>query len=465
MPGLSLGISSVMRAMQAEQVAIDVTGNNVANATTTGYSRQITEIVSTDPVSDPTLLPAGSGQLGTGATVGSITRAHDAFVEQQTVYQNSQQSQRQATNTTLTNVTQLFNEPTTEGFSSLLSGFFTSWQSLANDPTDSGAQSSVLAAGEQLATGFNSVASSLTSMQSDENTQVGSTVTQINGITSQIGTLNQQITEVQAIGQSPNDLEDTRDQLLSKLSNLVGVQYNVSASGAMNISLTGGGALVQGTSSFALATTPDATNPQFSDVTFAGSTDPVTISGGTLGGALVDRDSTIQSRLDDLNSLAANVASAVNTIHESGYGSNGATGLDFFTGTTAGSIAVNPTIVGDATNIAAAATANAPSDGSVALQIAQLAENVPANQTTTLDAQYNSVITQLGVDSQQMQSNVDTGTQVLQQLNDQQSSVSGVNTNEESSNLVTYQNAYTAAAKVISIMENCISDMISDMMS
>ncbi len=83
-------------------------------------------------------------------------------------------------------------------------------------------------------------------MQSDENTQVGSLVSQINGITGQIATLNQQITEVQALGQAPNDLEDSRDKLLSQLSDIVGVQYSVSSSGAMNISLTGGGALVQG---------------------------------------------------------------------------------------------------------------------------------------------------------------------------------------------------------------------------
>ena len=461
MPSLSLGINTVLRAMQAEQVAIDVTGHNIANATTDGYSRQIAQIVTTEPVSDPTLLPAGAGQIGTGATVATIQRAHDDFVQQQIIYQNSQQTQREGTSSTLTNISQIFNEPTDQGFSSLLSNFFSSWQSLSNNASDDSVRQGVLASGQQLANGFAAAASSLTSMQSDENTQVNSLVTQINGITSQIGSLNQQITEVKAIGQAPNDLMDTRDQLLGQLSNLVGVQYTVSDNGAMNVSLAGGGALVQGTSSFSLATTPSASNPQFSDVVFQGSTNPVAVSGGQLGGAFTDRDSTIQSRLDALNSLAANVASAVNAIHATGYGSNGATGLNFFTGTTAASIAVNPTIVADASNIAASATANAPSDGSIALAIAQLAENPATGQTSTLSSQYNGIITKLGVDGQQAQANAETGTQVLQQLNAQETSVSGVSTNEEASNLLQYQNAYEAAARVVSIMNQTISDMIT----
>ncbi len=156
MPGLTLGINTVLRAMEAEQVAIDTTGHNIANATTDGYSRQIVNIVTTAPVSDASLLPAGAGQIGTGATVGSISRAHDDFVEQQIVYQNSQQSQREGTSTTLTNVTELFNEPTSSGFGSLLSNFFSSWQSLANDPSSDAVSEAVVSSGEQLANGFQS---------------------------------------------------------------------------------------------------------------------------------------------------------------------------------------------------------------------------------------------------------------------------------------------------------------------
>jgi flagellar hook-associated protein 1 FlgK len=478
---MSLGINTALRALEAEQAAINVTSHNVANATTAGYSRQIVNLVTTDPVSDATLLPAGAGQMGTGVQVGSIQRAHDSFVQQQIVYQNGQQAKEQGTSQTLDNISQIFNEPTDKGFGTLLSGFFTSWQSLANNSSDDSVRASVLASGQQLANGFQSAAGSLAQMQSDEDKQVGTLVTQINGITGQIATLNQQIVAVKAVGQAPNDLQDKRDLLLNQLSSLVGVQANEGSNGATNISLIGGGALVQGTSSFNLGTEPKAGASQLSDVVFANSTNPITVSGGQLGGAITDRDTTIQSRIAALDTLAGNVVSAVNAIHVTGFGSANATysvspppatggGNNFFAppsssppGITAATMAVDPGIVVNPSNIVGGSALGQPADGSVALKIAQLAENPPGGVGLTLSAQYNSMINRLGVDGQQVKASADTGALVLQQLTAQQSSVSGVSTNEESSNLLQYQAAYEAAARVIAIMNQTMSDMITQL--
>jgi flagellar hook-associated protein 1 FlgK len=241
------------------------------------------------------------------------------------------------------------------------------------------------------------------------------------------------------------------------------VQATYQANGTVNVSLAGSGTLVQGIQSHQLTTVPDATQPQFTAVAFQGQPGQIPISGGSLGGAITARDQTLGGQLTTLNNLASNIASGVNNLQSTGYGSNGATGIAFFTGTSAATLALNPVIAADNTNIAASSAPNAPGDGSMATKISQLQETPAAGQPTTLQNQYNAMITQLGVNGQQAQTNLSTGTLVLQQLTNQQESVSSVSLNEEASNLMRYQQAYDAATHVISIMDQTISNMITQL--
>lgn len=454
-----LGINTALSGLEAQQLAMDVTGHNIANASTPGYSRQQVGMATTDPL----LMTGVAGELGTGVTVGSITRAHSDFVQQQITYQNGQQSQQQAMSDALSQVSQLFNDPSDHGFSSLLSAFFTSWQQLANNPADASMRAAVVSSGANLASGFNSLSTSLQQMQQQQDQQVGGLVQQVNTLVGQIATVNQQIIGVAAQQQTPNDLEDKRDTLVNQLSSLIDVSTTTAPNGTITISLQGGGALVQGISSFSLATIADPRHPGFSAVTFAGQQTPVAISGGQLGGVLAVRDSVLGGQLSALDTLAGNVIGAVNNIQSAGYGSNGATGIAFFTGTTSGTIAVNPTLVADPSNVAASAVANEPGDGSNALKMAQLQETPPAGGTVTLQQQYSMMVSQLGANAQQAQSNVQTGSLVLQQLGAQQASVSSVSLNEEAANLIQYQTAYEAAGRVISIMSQSINDLIAQM--
>ncbi len=458
------GINTALRGIEAEQIAMNVTSQNTANAATPGYSRQLVDLQTTEPISDPALQAAGPGQMGTGVQVGSIARAHDSFVQQQIIYQNGQQSQLQTQSDTLTNVSQLFNEPNTmTGFGSLLSNYFTAWQGLANNPTDTAAQAVVAQSGQNLASGFNTAAASLRTMQQQDDAQVGSFVNQINTITTQIAGLNAQIAGVLAVGRQPNDLKDKQDDLVNQLSQIVGVQASYQDNGTVNISLSGSGALVQGINSYQLGTMADAAQPQFTAVTLLSQGAQIAVTGGTLGGVIASRDQTIGGQLTALNTLAANVVSAVNGLQSTGYGSNGSTGINFFSGTTAASLAVDPQILADNGNIASSSAPNEPGDGSMATKISQLQETPATGQTTTVQAQYNTMITQLGITGQQTQSNLTTGGLVLQQLNSQQESVSSVSLNEEASNLLQFQDAYNAATKVLSTMAQTISDMINQL--
>lgn len=452
-------INTALSGLEAQQLAMDVTGHNIANASTPGYSRQQAIMTTSTPVR----MVDSAGELGTGVTVGTITRAHDAFVAQQITYQNGQQSQQQAMSDALDQVSQVLNDPSSQGFSSLLSNFFTSWQQLANNPSDSASRQAVVSSGANLASGFNTITTRLQGMQQEQDRQVGGLVQQANTLINQIAAVNGQIIGVSAENQQPNDLQDTRDNLVNQLSQVLSISTVEASNGTVNISLQGGGSLVQGVSSFNLATTSDPNQPGFTAVTLAGQQTPVAINGGQLGGVLAVRDTVLGGQLSQMDTLAGAVISAVNGIQSSGYGSNGSTGNDFFTGSTAGTIAVNPLLQTDPSYVAASAVPNAPGDGSQAAAVAQLQETPPAGGTTTLQQQYNAMVVQLGANAQQAQANVQTSTMVLQQLNTQQASVSSVSLNEEAANLMQYQTAYDAAGRVISIINQSINDMISQM--
>lgn len=469
-PGTFFGITAALRGLQVQQEAMDVTSHNIANASTPGYSRQIADMQTTDPYAPPDMALLGAGQLGTGVQITSITRAHDDFVQQQIAYQNQQQSAQQSLSDNLSAISQVYNDPSNQGFSTLLSSYLTSWQQLANNPSDNPTRAAVIAQGQSLTAGFNTAANALIAMQQSQDTQVGQYVTQINTITGQIAGLNQQITAVVATGQQPNDLNDQRDTLLNQLSQIADINYVRTPNGSLNVALAGEGALVQGASSFQLATLPDqqasvhvAAQPGFNDVVFQGQTTPLQLSGGQLGGALTARDTTLKGQLSALNTLASNVMSAVNGYQTTGYDANGNLGQAFFTGTTAANMTVNPALQNNPALLAAAATPNNPGDGANALLMSQLQENPAPGQTGTLQAQYQSIISALGVQGQRAQTAVQTGALVLQNLNAQQSSVSGVSLNEEASNLIQFQNAYQAASRVISIMNQTISDMITQL--
>lgn len=463
MPGTFFGINTALRGLEAQQTGLNVTGHNIANASTQGYSRQEVDLQASDPIDLP---GNAAGQLGSGVDVADVKRAHDSFIQQQIIYQNGSQSSQQSLSDTLAQVSDVYNAPSAQGFGSLLSSYFTAWQGLANNPSDTPSRSVVIAQGTALATGFNAASSALTALQTNEDGKIAPLVTQVNTIAQSIATLNGQITAVSATGQSPNDLQDKRDALVNQLSQIVGIQYNETPQGAANISLRGGGSLVQGVTSFALSTAADASRPNVTDILDQNGR-PVTVSDGQLGGAITARDKTIQGQLDSLNTLASNVMSAVNAFHIANYDANGKPGEVFFTGTSAASMSVNPDVAADPAKVAAAGSAPtgkpSPEDGSGALSIAQLQEKPATGQAATVQAQYAGTISALGVAAQQANVNADTGGLVLQHLQAQQSSVSGVSLNEEASNLLQYQQAYAASARVISMMDQTISDMIQQL--
>jgi flagellar hook-associated protein 1 FlgK len=185
------------------------------------------------------------------------------------------------------------------------------------------------------------------------------------------------------------------------------------------------------------------------------------INGGTLKGLLQARDETVPAKLDQLQQLAASLITEVNTRHRAGFGLNDATGLDFFSGSGADDIALAPEIADNPSNIAAASAAASPGDASNALAIAALRhERVMEGGTASIDDFYRSIVVRLGVETRQATDMVDNEEAMLQAMTERRQSVSGVSLDEELANLIKYQHAYAAAARLISVVDEMMQSLL-----
>jgi flagellar hook-associated protein 1 FlgK len=309
----------------------------------------------------------------------------------------------------------------------------------------------VLAAGQNLVSAFNTTANTLTSQQAGLNTQVTQDVSQINQISQQIAALNPQITALTATGQDGGTLQDQQNQLVLNLSALTNVSITQTAQGP-TISTGNGTPLVMGSQSFALDTTT-ASNGMLQVVDQNGANVTAALTGGDLGGTIQARDQTIPGLLSSLNTLANQFGTAFNAAQAEGFDQNGAAGQNFFNvpSTVAGSADAISMAITDPAKIAASSDGTAGSNGNVANLTAVQTTALPAGQTPT--NAYASLVYQVGSLTSNAQAESTATGASLEQLNDQLSSVSGVSIDEESTNLITFQTAYEAAARVVTTVQ------------
>lgn len=471
MPSTFFGIETALRALSTSQTALDVISNNIANVNTPGYSRQTVNISETDPWPTPDAFSGGlSGQLGSGVTVTSIQRIHDQYLDTQYMNANSQQSYFTAMQNTLNPVQTAFNEPSDNGLNSMISSFFNDFQQLSLDPQSQSAREVVRNQGAALASQFNSLARSLSSVNPQVDQQITADVKQVNQITSQIAVLNKQIRQVTASGQQPNDLEDQRNQLLNQLSGLVNVQVvpdtngSGQQTGALNVFVSGF-AIVQGSSSYNLPTSNSMANGQS---VLSDGINSIPVTGGQIGG-LMQAKQLSQTYLTNLNSLASSLIQSVNAQHRAGYGLDGINNRNFFAGTDAASISLDSSITANVDAIAAAAP---PANGSQpvlgngdnALAIANLAQATQSSLSNqTFSDYYSGLVGQVGADIQNASTSATNQQQIVQQITTLQQSNSGVNLDEELTNMLSFERSYQAAAKVMTTMDSMLDTLINQM--
>lgn len=453
-------MSLASNALLADQSALNVTSNNVANQNTVGYTREVVNFQTVDSVS------IGGKSHGQGVTTGSgATSVRDRVLEQRVQQQTQAASQSSTLQSALLQVQSVFGltSTTTSAATTLgsaINSFYSSFAALEANPADPSTRQSVLRASAALANAFNSASTQIAGVSRSLDSQVGSTVGQINGLTANIASLNHQIASA-----SPNAdagvLEDQRQASIAQLSALIGIHQTTTEQNGITLTTSGGAVLVSAGQSYALQTAQVAgtthvlAGPSAADVT-------ASITGGSLGGVLQARDHQLTALVSSLDSLAYALGTQGNTQNGAGLDANGNPGAALFVlpaaaPGAAGSITLATT---DPASIAAASVGEGVTGNGNALALAGLSGAVAVSGQTA-SSFYASVLSQLGNSVASATSDNTVQQAALTQLTSQRDAISGVSLDQEAADLTQYQRSYQAAAKVFSIVDTLLADALN----
>lgn len=456
---LSIGLDTAVKALRAHQLAVDVASHNIANAQTPGFSRQRV-ILRQDG------FPAGSnagliGQAGLGVTATDVNRIRDLFLDYQARQTNSTMSQNQAFSDAVGRAELTFSEPGDNGIAKLLDNFFSAWHDVVNDPESSSARVALVHATTTLTANIQRASKDLQTLRQDVNTDIAALPDQINSRAAEIASLNQQIVQVEASGDMANDLRDRRDQLLDQLSGLAQITYSETDTHAVNVYL-GTHELVSNSSYEAVQAVSDPAQPGMQKLVFQSDGLDVVSNSGKLRGLLDARDQEIPGVQAKLDTLASDMITRINAIHSAGYGLDGSTGQPFLTGTDASDIAMNAALQAAPEKIAASSLAGTVGNSGTALAIADLQSATSATLNgNTLDQFYTNLVTVLGADVSRATGLATSAGLLNSHIEAQRQSVSGVNIDEEVTNMTAAQHAYNAASKVISVIDSMLDTLIN----
>ena len=327
-------LSSAKLGLLAQQLAIEVTGQNVANVETEGYSRQDVSFEANTPRGH--IKYGGLHQLGTGVRIASIERAHDQFLFTQIMDEGDLTGSTEVKKEIFEQLEILFNEGSGRSLNDALSLFFSSIHDLATNARGLPERVDLISKAEHLASTFNQTGNQLFTIQRNIDATIETEVAEINTLTTQIGKLNESIHANEPTSQyKANDLRDNRDRLVKELSKKIDIQLVQESDNQISLTLKDGTALVLKDQVFDLSTSINANNESFNDVYIdSGSTTKnitSTIKGGELRGYLDMRDTEVESILDKTNILSGSFIQEFNSIHREGFGIDGSSGLDFFT--------------------------------------------------------------------------------------------------------------------------------------
>jgi flagellar hook-associated protein 1 len=452
-------LNTARDAILANLTAMNVTGSNVANVNTPGYSRLRPDFGSIG------VFNAATDQQQIGVKITSIDRLYDKYLDAQVVQQEQYGAYSQSQLDVLNNVEGIFNESTGGGISDLLSQFWGGWSQLSANPSDVTTRDSLVSVSQSLASMFRQKANELINTQNDTNKEISNDVTELNNDLAQMADYNDKIVQVENSGGTAADLRDKRTELLRKISQIVDVNYYEEANGSLNVFISNGRSLVEGTNVWNLQVKVNTNNASFYDIVFSDTPNEVIngdLKGGKLAGLIDIRDTKVVGYLDDLNSMASTIITRVNSLHSSGYDLNGNVGGDFFStaSTSARDMQVDPSIVADVRKIAAGTTVN--SDGDNASAIAAIKDDASLmGSGMTIDNFYESLTSRVGQDVVNAQNSLDHQTSVMNQVENQREAVSGVSLDEEMLNLIKYQAAYNAAGRLVATVNTMMGTLIN----
>ncbi|MGE5620302.1 MAG: flagellar hook-associated protein FlgK [Sphingomonadaceae bacterium] len=485
------GLNIALSALTAQQRALEITAHNVANANTEGYTRQEADMVAGRPFPTPIAAVAGqAGQLGTGVDVAMIRRLRDTFLDSQVRSQVGSLGYWETRQDYIEQIEVVFNEPSDEGVNNLLTKFWKAWQDLASNPESYAARVSVVESATVLASVIQRDYGLLQGLRSQADEEIEANLRQVNDWLAEIASLNKQIGAVEAQVASDfdpnvkvakaqaNDLRDRRDLLLDKLSRTLKVGYREESDGTVTVWLGDPASpqiLVQAdTRRYLLHQSMGAPVWDLDgDIATMDGADAI-VQDGELKGLLELRDEMLDvghtgGIANRLNALAEAIIDLVNGLHAGGHGLDGTTGLPFFgdgvnPSTGAADIQVNPTLLANANKVGAASAAGQPGNGDQAGAIASALQSQMVTidgRATTIGDWYRAMIAQLGIDGQQA---VDMKTNqglLVDRLTKNRESFSGVSLDEEAANVIRFERAYQAAARVMNAMDELLEQLVT----
>lgn len=437
----------------AQTAGLEVTGQNIAGASTPGYVRRNVRL-------EPR---AVAGAFG--VNVAGITRNADSFAQAQVVDQSGRLESARARSSALISVESII-APDTDNLSDRATALFSAFSELAQKPNDVGVRASVLARANYLAQGFSDSANGLEAIRNGLAARATDVTVELNTRLTRVATLNDQIVDAEARGGDASDLHDQRDQLVKEIGDRIGARSVEDPQG--RVTLFGAGTvLVEGNRATSLSMNIDASGAMTFKATKDGRTIDVTasVNEGALGGLRESRDTDIPRVQDALDKFAFDLGNAINTLHASGFGLDGASGRNLFVVPAAAagaahSFAIDPSLVDRPDRLAASGTAaNLPGGGDVAITLSRIGgsaigiSGTPAEQFASLASDFG-VTKAASVSEEQLREDTVATASALRE------SASGVSMDEEMTNMTRFQRGFEAASRVLRTVDELFDDLM-----
>lgn len=459
MGGLFQGLEIGKRALLTHQITLQTLAHNISNVNTPGYTRQRVDVRTSTPEF------SSVGPIGSGIKAVQIIQIRDLFLGDQLRQENKSLGKWTFKEKILSQVEAIFNEPNDNTLSDILNDFWGAWGELSNDPTSTSARKNVIDQANQLANGFKQIKRQLVSLQNSISREMQNITSEINGTAREIARLNKLIASEEAGGNKANDLRDARDLLIDQLSGLIDVNTVEQSTGAVTVYI-GAMAIVDGNDVLRVTAETDNVNGILETTLLWEGTDiKLRNNNGKLKGMLETREEIIPRYIQELDDIAAALIAEVNAVHRSGFGLDGSTGTDFFNPNynDASRMEVNKALLQN-TDMIAVSASGAVGDNTNALAMHDLRDaKLIANGTSTLNNYYNSLIGTLGVESKEAKSSSANYELLVHQIYNSKQSVEGVSLDEEMANMVKFQHAYDAAARIITTMDQALDTVINKM--
>jgi len=443
------------RALLSQQIALSTTGHNIANTNSENYSRQRVEMQPTNPLQQYDFL------IGTGVDVNAVKRVSDQFINAQLNQQQQSLGWFKTMESKYAQLEETFGEPSDVGLSTAINNLFDSWNNLANNPDDLSARDIVLQRGQALAQRFNSMSARLKDMQQSVQQEFSNSVDEFNSLAKQVADINLRLVSKTG-GSNSGDLLDQRDTLIKQMNKIANIKVSENENGQVMLSLNGK-VFLQRNNYIEMQMPEESSN--LSELKWSDSKAKVNLQSGSMAALVNFHDQIIPEYINKLDSLAVSIAENINNVHKTGYDLNGSTNNNFFdpATTNAANIKIDVNIAADVRKIAASSDLTG-GNGDLALKISQIQDKSFAigNATVSFSDYFGNMIASLGNSKQEATTSKHGQELFVGQLEQDRQAISGVSLDEEMTNLVKYQKAYQAAARLVT-MANDLADTVLNM--